>query len=458
MPFDVVIKNGTIVTRETSYQADVAIRGETIAAIGPNLSGQQELDATGKLVTPGAVDVHVHQQMPIGGLVSADDFFTGTQAAAFGGTTTVIDFVEPEPEQSMLEGLAARRAQADPKVVIDYGLHMTLGPAEIKKLDQVAAAYRAGCASFKLYMAYGLRLDDGQLLQALEAVREAGGLPVIHAENWDVICTLIERNLAAGRTTPLWHPRSRPSYMEGEAAGRAIDIATYLGMPLYIFHVGCTAVIERIADARRRGLPIMGETCPQYLFLTEAQYDRAGVEGAWPVCSPPLRTPADQERVWQALARNELQVVSTDHCPFMSADKARGLHANDFSQIPGGVPSIEMRFAAVYQGVKRGHFSLSRWVDLCCTAPARLFGLFRKGAILPGHDADLVIFDPQRQITLSTETLHENVDWTPYDKLTLSGWPETVLSRGEVIVTDNQCLAQAGRGRFIKRRLYSARA
>jgi dihydropyrimidinase len=453
MTYDLVIKNGTIVTAETTYQADLAIQGERIAAIGQSLTGDQEIDATGKLVTPGAVDVHVHHQMPLpSGVISADDFFTGTRAAALGGTTSIIDFVDAKAEQPLLEALAARQAEAEGRVVIDYGLHMTITPTDIPKLDQVRAVYEAGCASFKLYMAYGFRLKDDELLQALEAVAEVGGLPVVHAENWDVICMLIARNLAAGHTEPPWHPASRPAIMEGEAAGRVIDMARLVGSPLYIFHVSCAEVVERIRVARQQGLPVYGETCPQYLLLTEALYHRPGVSGAQPICAPPLRTVADQLRLWQALARNNLQVISTDHCPFVSADKAKGLA--DFSRIPGGVPSIESRFALAYSfGVRAGRLSLNRWVDICCTRPARLFGLQRKGLIAVGYDADLVIFDPEPEVTLSTATLHENVDWTPYEGLTVTGWPAVTISRGEVIAKKGQFLGSAGRGRFVKREL-----
>ena len=452
MKFDLVLKNGTVVTAETTYQADIGIQGERIAALGEGLTGRREIDASGKLVTPGAIDVHVHLQMPIGEFVSADDFFTGTRAAALGGTTSIIDFVEPEPEQTMLAALAVRQAEAEARVVIDYGLHMTIGPNEIGKLAQVPAAAQAGCASFKLYMAYSLRLDDGQLLQALEAVRDAGALPIVHAENWDVICTLITRNLAAGRTEPHWHPRSRPAPMEGEAAGRVIDLATLAGTPLYIFHVSCGDVVERIAAAQLRGLPVYGETCPQYLLLTDALYDRPGVDGALPVCSPPLRTEADQVHLWTALAQNKLQVVSTDHCPFTKADKAKRL--GNFSHIPGGVPSIEARFAAVYTyGVRTGRFSPNRWVDICCTRPARLFGLTSKGVIAVGYEADLVVFDPERQVRLSPDSLHENVDWTLYDGLDLTGWPVVTISRGEIIAENGEFRGEAGRGRFIARKL-----
>ena len=451
--YDLVIKNGTIVTADATFQADVAVQGETIAAVGQRLSGTREIDAAGKLVTPGAIDVHVHMQMPLGDdVISADNFFTGTRAAALGGTTTLIDFVEAAPEQSLLAGLADRRAEADSRVVIDYGLHMTIAPPDIAKLAEIPAVFEAGCASFKLYMAYGFRLDDGELLRALQAVQQVGGLPIVHAENWDVICTLIEQNLTAGRTEPRWHPRSRPALLEGEAAGRVIDIATLVNTPLYIFHVSCGAVVERIAQARRQGLPVYGETCPQYLNLDWDLYDRPDVAGALPVCSPPIRAATEQPKLWNALAHNHLQVVSTDHCPFTRQLKARGL--GDFSQIPGGVPSIEARFSLVYSnGVGEGRFSANRWVDICCTTPARLFGLTRKGVIAPGFDADLVLFDPDRQVTLSTDFLHENVDWTPYDGMTVTGWPATTISRGDIIADNGQFMAEAGRGRFIKRSL-----
>ena len=455
MTFDLVIKNGTIVTAETTYRADIGVQGETIAAIGQNLSGRRRIDAAGKLVTPGAIDIHVHMQMSLGGdIISSDDFFTGTRAAAFGGTTAIVDFVEPQPEQSMLNALADRRAEADDKVAIDYGLHMTIGPDEIKKLDQVPATVEAGCASFKLYMAYGFRLNDAELMLAFEAIRDAGGLPVLHAENWDVICALIEQNLKAGRASPHWHPRSRPALMEGEAAGRAIDLATLVGVPLHIFHVGCQPVVERIAQARLRGLPITGETCPQYLMLNDSVYDRPGVEGALPVCAPPIRPQGEQALIWQALAQDKLQFVTTDHCPFTRRLKERGRQEN-FSKIPGGVPSIEARFPLLYTyGVRAGYFSANRWVEISSAAPAKRLGLKRKGAIAVGYDADLVVFDPEKTLTLSTETLHENVDWTPYEGVEVQGWPAVTISRGEVIVENNEFLARPGRGKFVKRKIF----
>jgi dihydropyrimidinase len=450
MDYDLVIKNGTVVTREATFISDVAVQGEAIAAIERNLSGKNEIDATGKLVTPGAVDIHVHLQMPIGNFVSSDDFFTGTRAAAFGGTTAIVDFIEPREQQSMVEALAERRALADPNVVFDYGLHMTIGPNEIRKLGQVPAAYEAGCGSFKLYMAYGLCLNDGQLLKALQAIARVNGLAVVHAENWDVITTLIAQNLAAGNTTPHWHPRSRPAPFEGEAVARVVEMSEFTGARVHIFHVTCQEAVQQIAAGRGRGIPVTGETCPQYLLLTQEVYDAPGVLGALPVCAPPIRDKNQQKALWQALSAADLQVVSTDHCPFFSAEKATGL--GDFSKIPGGVPSIESRFAAIYSyGVANGYLLENQWVDVCCTSPAELAGFTNKGKIQIGYDADLVVFDPQREVVLSTDFLHEQVDWTPYEGLALRGWPEVTLSRGEVLVKDGQFLGQPGHGRFVAR-------
>jgi dihydropyrimidinase len=450
---DLVIRNGTVVTATAVFPADVAITGQQIAAIGHNLRGQREIDAGGQYVIPGAIDGHVHLGMPIGRFTSTDDFFHGTRAAAFGGTTAVVDFVETRPDETMLDALAARQTVAA-GAVIDYGLHMTIGPADIAKLDQLPEARAAGCGSVKLYMAYGLRLTDGDLLLALEKAAEVGAQPVVHAENWDVITTLIARNLAAGRTTPHWHPRSRPAELEGEAAGRVIDIAAYVGAPVHIFHVSCAATVERIAAAKARGLPVTGETCPQYLYLTDELYDRPGVAGALPVCAPPLRPEADRDALWRALLAGALDLVTTDHCPFTAEEKATGL-AN-FSTIPGGVPSIESRLALVYAGLVGNSATpdpaaLSRWVDVCCTTPARVFGFGRKGQLLPGYDADVVLFDPTRDFTISPDSLHETTGWTLYDGLTLHGWPTTTISRGEVIVNDGRWLGAAGRGRFVTR-------
>ena len=446
MNFDTVIKNGTVVTAVTTTQADIGIQGEKIAAIGQNLEGNRELDASGKLIVPGAVDIHVHLEMPIGNFRSTDDFLTGTRAAAFGGTTAIVDFIETQPEQTMVEALQARRALADGKTVLDYGLHMTITPTDIPKLDQLPEVATAGCTTFKLYMAYGHRLNDGELLKAFKAIKAVNGLAVIHAENWDVICALIEENLANGRISPHWHPRSRPEQMEGEAVHRVIKLAEMVGLPIHIFHVSCDTAVQEIKAARARGLPVTGETCPQYLYLTQELYDRPGVEGALPICSPPLRPKTEQEALWNALQNNDLQLVSTDHCPFTIAEKATGLQ--NYSHIPGGVPSIEMRLAGIYQGVVNGRLSLNQWVNLCCTTPAKLVGFHQKGHIGIGYDADLVIFDPNKQKTLATDQLHESADWTPYEGLSLKGWPETTIRRGQILVEQGRFIDSVGNGRF----------
>ena len=353
MKFDSVIKNGKIVTAGASYRADIGIRGEKIAAIGEDLIGLRIIDAAGRLVTPGAVDTHVHMEMPIGSYISTDDFFSGTRAAAYGGTTSFIDFVESLPDQSFCDALVEREAKAADRSVIDYTFHMTIGPEDMGKLDQVPAAVKAGCRSFKLYMAYGLKLDDGQLLKAIDAVNRAGALTVVHAENWDIITTLIDENLSRGNTSPRWHPRSRPAVLEGEAVGRVIAIASYLGAPVHIFHISCPEAIQQVVEAREKGIAATAETCPQYLFLDWNLFEREGVEGALPVCSPPIRSRENGEALWSYLTKGAFDTISTDHCPFCRSEKEEGLAA--FNTIPGGVPSIEMRFPRpLFQGSPGG--------------------------------------------------------------------------------------------------------
>jgi len=453
--FDLVIANGTVLTADGIYAADVGIIGEEIAAIGGGLRGRRRLDASGCYVLPGAVDVHVHLQMPVSGgkYVSSDDFASGTIAAAHGGTTTVIDFVEPKPGQSLLEALAARRAEADGRVAVDYSLHMTISTWHADQpevLAEIPALIEEGVPTFKLYLAYaGLRLDDAQLYTVLKTLAGQGGLPIVHCENGPICDRLRAEALARGHTSPRYHALTRPPRQEAEATGRALDIAALAEAPIYIVHVSCAEALERIVAARRRGQLIFGETCPQYLTLTAEVLE--GAEAERFICAPPLRSKADQEALWDALARGQLQTLATDHCPFTLAEKTRG---GDFTQVPGGLPSIEARLSLVHTaGVLGGHLSLSRWVELCCTAPAQLFGLQRKGCIAPGFDADVVIFDPAREVILSAEFLHERVDWTPYEGLRLRGWPRFTLSRGEVIVEDGRFVGRAGHGRFVPRKL-----
>lgn len=441
---DLVISGGTVVTAEAVFQADVGIRQGRIAAVGEGLTGRRTLDARGRLVTPGGVDVHVHLQYRVGGLDTADSFATGTRAAALGGTTTVLDFVEAEEDEPLLDALERRRAQAAEGARIDYGFHMTVKPGDLGKLDQVPGVVRAGCPSFKHYMAYGFCLSDGQLLRSFRALAAAGGLAIVHAENWDVIRTLVDERLAAGDRHPRQHPRCRPAAFEAQAAGRALDLAELTGVPLYVFHVTCGEVVERLAAARSRGLAAWGETCPQYLFLDDQVFE---AQGPLPICSPPIREKAQQERLRAALLRGDLQVVSTDHCPFPAAAKHA---AGDFSRVPGGVPSLEARMMLV-RGLPG--MTPSRWVDACCTTPARLMGLASKGRIQVGADADLVVWDPEAERVLGPDTLHENVDWTPFAGLRVRGVPEWVLGRGEFLVEEGRAVAPEGRGRFLERTL-----
>ena len=449
--FELVIKNGRLITPGGVVSADIGIEGETIAALGLDLQGQREIDATGCYVLPGAVDAHVHLQLPLAGRVSTDTFATGTIAAACGGTTTVIDFVTPEPAQPLLDALSARRKEADNTVAVDYGLHMTIPTwhaAHDERLKDIPAAVAAGCGTFKLYQAYaGMMLDDVSLLRVFRAVAATGGRVVLHSETGPVLEELRARALAAGHTAPIWHERTRPARLEATAIHRAAELAHVAGCPLYIFHVGCAAAVAEIVAAKARGVAIHAETCPQYLALTADEH-LAGLEGELFVCAPPLRSEEDRQQMWRALAQGDVDVVSTDHCPWTRREKAQP----DFTTIPGGVPSIESRLALVHHlGVIQGTLSLGRWVEVCCAAPARLMGLPHKGQLAPGFDADIVIFDPSHRHPLTVDTLHEAADWTPYADMVVTGWPRTVLLRGRPIVEAMEFVGATGTGRFVPR-------
>jgi dihydropyrimidinase len=459
--FDVVVSGGTLITPAGPVGAGLGIEGGRIVALGDGLSGRTTLDATGLLVLPGAVDPHVHLQMPAGAVTSSDTWETGTVAAACGGTTTVIDFVEPESTgpDALLRALAARRAEAEGQAVIDFALHMTLVNAGPASLAEVPAVVEAGCTSFKTYTTYeGFKLDDSDLLAVYAAVGAAGGVALVHAENDAIIDRARSALIAAGRTDPAAHPLSRPAVAEAEAVARTLSLAEAAGCPLYVVHVSTGRGAEAVALARGRGQAAWGETCPQYLLLTDAEYARPGFEGAKFVCSPPLRTAADRDALWRALAAGNLAAAGTDHCPFFyEGDKDLGRPGGalpPFHKIPGGMPGIETRFALLFsEGVAQGRLSLERWVDVCCAAPARVFGLYpRKGALVEGADADVVLFEPGRQVKLSRDLLQEHCDYTPYEGMAVRGWTRTVLRGGKVIVRDGRYTGGAGGGRYLARR------
>ncbi|HXM75985.1 MAG TPA: dihydropyrimidinase [Thermoanaerobaculia bacterium] len=451
-----LIRNGTIATASDLYRGDVLIENEKIACIGTSLSMEADrtIDAAGRYVLPGGIDVHTHLDMPFGGTTSADDFESGTIAAAHGGTTAVVDFAIQYRGQTLRHARDAWMKKADGKAAIDYGFHMIVTELDGNVEDEMDALVREGISSFKLFMAYPgvFMLDDASIFRALLRTRENGGTICMHAENGGVIDVLVQKALARGERAPKYHALTRPARAEAEATHRAIALAEIAGVPIYIVHLSAAEALEMVTEARDRGLPAYAETCPQYLFLSYANYEEPGFAGAKYVMSPPLRAAGNEERLWRGLAGNDLQAISTDHCPFcMRGQKELG--ADDFSKIPNGAPGIETRMSLVWDGgVRTGRISIHRFVELTSTAPAKIFGLFpRKGTVAPGSDADLVIFDPEKKVTLSARTLHMKVDYNPYEGRSVTGAAETVLSRGRVIVENGKFTGRAGAGSFLKR-------
>ncbi len=454
-----LIKNGHIVTAVDSYIADLLVDGETIAMIGKGLSQivssvDKTIDATGKLVIPGGIDPHTHLDLPFGGTFSSDDFETGTRAAAFGGTTTIIDFAVQYKGQSLKEALDVWFGKAEGKAAIDYGFHLIVTDLPDERLPELKALIAQGVTSFKLFMAYpGVFLvDDGTIFKAMSTAGEAGGLVCMHAENGVVIDVLVKRALAEGKTAPKYHALTRPTKAEAEGVHRAIAIAEIANAPVYIVHLSCYDALKEVQAARDLGLPAYAETCPQYLFLDYSYYEQEGFEGAKYVMTPPLREKWNQEELWKGLRGNDLQVISTDHCPFCFKEQ-KELGRDDFSKIPNGGPGIENRMSLVYNGgVAQGRINLNRFVELTSTAAAKIFGLFpKKGTIAVGSDADIVIFDPNREQTISATTHHMRVDYNAYEGWRVLGVTETVLSRGKVVVENGEFKGKAGDGRFLKR-------
>jgi dihydropyrimidinase len=455
-----LIRGGTVVTATGSSPADVLVDGETVAALldpahTDALVGgvDRTIDASGRYVMPGGIDVHTHLEMPFGGTFSADDFETGTRAAAWGGTTSLIDFAVQPKGSSLRDTLDAWHAKAQGKASIDYGFHMIISDVNEQTLKEMDALVGEGVTSFKMFMAYPgvFYATDGEITQAMQRAAGSGATIMMHAENGIAIDVLVAQALAAGRTDPGWHGRTRPPELEGEATARAIRLAQVTGAPLYIVHLSAREALDAVTQARDAGRNVFAETCPQYLYLSQDDLDAPGFEGAKYVCSPPVRDKEIWPHLWRGLRTNDLSIVSTDHCPFCFKEQ-KELGRGDFSKIPNGMPGIEHRIDLLHQGVVDGELSLARWVEVNSTTPARMFGLYpRKGTIAPGSDADIVVYDPAARHTLSAQTHHMAVDYSAYEGREVQGGVDAVLSRGEILVSDGQWHSRAGRGRFLPR-------
>jgi dihydropyrimidinase len=451
-----LIKGGTVVTATDTYVGDVLIDGETIHSIGTHLDTEVDktIDAAGKLVIPGGIDVHTHLDMPFGGSFSVDNFETGTIAAAFGGTTSIVDFAIQERGNTLRHAFDTWMGKADGKAAIDYGFHMIMSEHSTELEREMGDLVDLGVTSFKLFMAYPgvFYLDDGGIFRCMQRSGEIGATICMHAENGIVIDVLVEQALRRGETEPKYHALTRPPRAEAEATHRAIALAEMADVPVYIVHLTAAEALEEVTRARVRGIEAYAETCPQYLFLSHDNYLEPNFEGAKYVMSPPLRDKAKQDELWKGLRRNDLQNISTDHCPFCFAD-GKQLGKGDFSKIPNGAPGIETRMSLTYDGgVAAGRLSLNRWVEVTSTSPAKLFGMYpKKGTIAPGSDADIVIFDPNATQVLAAKTLHMNVDYNPYEGRVVKGVTETVLSRGETIIEKGLFTGKAGRGQYVKR-------
>ncbi len=452
-PLDLIIRNGVVVTASEARRVDVGILGGRIVAMGTHLREAPSLDVSGCYVLPGFVDAHVHMQLRVGEIVSTDDFESGTVAAACGGVTTVADFTGNARGDDLAEAVRARWAEAEGHIAVDLALHLTLADASEQNLAALPGLAAEGHTTAKLYMTYpGLRLDDGEMLRALAACRAHRVLPMVHAENHDAVAYLTAALLAEGHTAPRYHPQSRPPLVEGEAANRALALAALVEAPVYMAHVTCRETLAAIAQARARGQRVVAETCPQYLALTDACFDAPGFEAAKYVCTPPLRSADHADALWAALAEDELQVVSTDHCPWnLQGEKQRGREA--FNLIPNGLPGVETRIPLLYGlGVAQGRLSLQRFVAVAASEPARALGLYpRKGTVAVGSDADLAILDPAGTTTLRAASLHQRVDYTPYEGWTVPGRLVATLLRGQVIVKEGEFVGQRGGGQLLRR-------
>ncbi len=451
MTYDLVLKGGRVVTESTSFVADVAVRGERIVALGEDLTGNVEIDARDHFVLPGAIDGHVHLTDPTmvhPWVPTADSFLTGSRAAAIGGVTTLIDFAQSLPGRSLHDALDGRLADAEGQSVVDFGLHLMLRDPELPRLSEIESIIRRGVPSFKLFMVYeGYRMPDRAIFRAMQVIAKHDGLAIVHAENDDIIEELKRQHQEAGKAGPQWHPSIHSSVMEGEAVHRALAMAQLAGARLLLFHLSCKEGIEELRRAKLRGQRAYGEVCPQYLLLTNEVYRRADWRArALQIC-PPIRDQEHQDTLWKALVDRTVDIISTDHNP-----RAKCSH-KDSDNVPAGTSGIETRLAQMYSfGVRRGRIDLHQWVKLCCSQPARIFGLHHKGQVAPGFDADLVVFDPRKERRLSVELLHSAIDFCTYDGMVVTGAPVLTISRGEQIARDGAFIGRPGRGRFVVRR------
>jgi dihydropyrimidinase len=454
---DTLIRNGKVVTAKETKTADVLIEGEKIKEVRRGIdvkAAERVIDAKGLYVIPGGIDAHTHLDMPFGGTTSADDFESGTRAAAFGGTTTIVDFAIQARGTRMRQALDTWWKKAEGRASIDYGLHMIitdLGTSDLEDMDDMV---REGVASFKLFMAYPnvLMVDDATIFKALSQTSKNGALVCMHAENGSVIDVIVARALAEGKTAPIYHALTRPPRAEAEAVHRAIAMAEIAQVPVYIVHLSSEDALNEVREARDRGVPAFAETCPQYLLLSQDDLARPNFEGAKYVFTPPLRPKEHQPKLWDGLKNDHLQVVSTDHCPFCFKDQ-KILGKDDFTKIPNGGPGIENRLQLIHHyGVNQGKLSLNRFVELTSTTPARIFGMYpKKGEIAPGSDADIVLWDPNDSYTISASTHHMKVDYSMFEGFKVKGNARMVMSRGEVIVEGDKFLGKPGRGQYLKR-------
>ena len=451
-----LIRNGHIFTAVDNYTADILVDDGKIKAIGTDLAADPErtVDASGKYVIPGGIDPHTHLDFPFGGTVSSDDFRTGTIAAAFGGTTSIVDFAVQRRGHALSEALDEWQQKAEGKAAIDYGFHLIILDLPDSRIPELDDMVRAGVTSFKMFMAYpgAVMVDDGTIFKAMVRSADNGSMVCLHAEHGEVIDVLVREALAEGHTEPRFHALTRPPTTEAEATHRAVRMAQIAGAPVYFVHLSCYEALQEVQSARATRDYVYAETCPQYLTLDNSMYDQEGFEGAKYVLTPPLRDQWHQEELWKGLRRNDLQVVSTDHCAFRFSDQ-KTLGRYDFSKIPNGGPGIENRLSLLYtNGVVPGMLTMNRMVQIFSTTPAQLFGLFpRKGTIAAGSDADIVIFDPDEESVISADSHHMNIDYNLYEGMRVKGVPEVVLSNGNVVVNHGQYTGTPGDGRFLKR-------